>query len=50
MQGSDLELVLSTDDVASFVKSWVAAANSAQGQAATLCAECLGHDRCFIVQ
>ncbi|CAE7235797.1 unnamed protein product, partial [Symbiodinium sp. CCMP2456] len=39
MQGSDLELTISTDDVGLFVKSWVAAANTAQGQAVKMSAE-----------
>ena len=39
MQGSDLETVISTEDVPLFVKSWIAAANAAQGQAVVLCAE-----------
>lgn len=38
-EGSDLETVISTEDVPLFVKSWIAAANAAQGQAVVLCAE-----------
>ncbi|CAE7308812.1 unnamed protein product [Symbiodinium sp. CCMP2592] len=35
----DLELAISTEGVTLFVKSWVAAANTAQGQAVKTCAE-----------
>ena len=38
-QGSDLELHVCGDDTGAFVKNWVAAANSAQGQATTVCGE-----------
>ncbi|CAE7809883.1 RTase [Symbiodinium sp. CCMP2592] len=38
-EGSDMELICSGENVGLFVKSWVAAANTAQGQAVKTCAE-----------